>query len=450
MRSLEIVLTVLLAVSACSLQLRGLRPWIWLVADVCVLAAHLIIEGGHWQMIPAYIAVLVFTGILILQPGASQPLGLIAVLLLCGASCALSALLPMFRLPAPTGSYLLGTRILQMRTEGESGRRVVVQLWYPAAPSRQAFASYRRREETSRQSSYQAVLTTNSRLNAPVANGSFPVLLFSPAWGGRRTQNTYLLEDLASHGFLVAAIDHPGNSGPTLYDDGHVDQPATGDAMDFAMLTLDEINANGASELERHLEDEIGVLNALARMNQDSATPLYQRLDLSRVGALGHSFGGAVAAEAALKDERIKAALDLDGSLFGKVQRDGIPKPFMLIQEDLPAYADPANRSAADRINDALNASDLEAMKRFGAYRVFLHGSTHESFTDHSLFSPLARLSGVGTIPKEHEYEIVRAYTLAFFERTLRGADPQLLKKLPGPYPEATLELIPAAAARPG
>src|ERR1700758_469942 len=179
MRSLEIVLTVLLAVSACSLQLRGLRPWIWLVGDVWVLAAHLIIEGGHWQMIPAYIAVLVFTGILILHPGASQPLGPIAVLLLCGASCALSALLPMFRLPAPTGSYLLGTRIVQMRTEGESGRRVVVQLWYPAAPSRQAFASYRRREETSRQSSYQAVLTTNSRLNAPVANGSFPVLLFS-------------------------------------------------------------------------------------------------------------------------------------------------------------------------------------------------------------------------------------------------------------------------------
>ncbi|MBV8438470.1 MAG: hypothetical protein JOY95_13255 [Silvibacterium sp.] len=444
MRPLEIVLTVLLVVSACSLAFRGLRPWIWLAADVCILAAHLIVEGGHWQMIPTYVAVVVFAGTLMLR--AWPPAGVTTVLLLCVASCGLSALLPMFRLPAPTGPYPLGTRILQIRTDGASGRDVVVQLWYPASPSHQSFASYRRREETTRSSSYQAVLPTNSRLNAPVASGMFPVLLFSPAWGGRRTQNTYLVEDLASHGFVVAAIDHPGNSGPTLYEDGHVGQPATGDAMDFATLSLEEIKGHGARELERQTTDEIGVLSALAHMNQNAGDPLYQRLDLNRVGALGHSFGGAVAAEAALKDERIKAALDLDGSLFGQVQREGLPKPFMFITE--PVYAAPPEPSAADLINDALNASDLEAIKKFGAYRIFLHGSTHESFTDHSLFSPLTRLSGAGTIPKNRECEIVRAYALAFFDKTLRGADPQLLRNLSGLYPEATLEVIPPAVAR--
>jgi hypothetical protein len=81
-------------------------------------------------------------------------------------------------------------------------------------------------------------------------------------------------------------------------------------------------------------------------------------------------------------------------------------------------------------------------MRKFGAYRVFLHGSTHESFTDHSLRSPLASLSGAGKIPKYREYEILRAYTLAFFDKTLRGGDPALLKEIPGPYPEATLEVI--------
>jgi dienelactone hydrolase len=370
--------------------------------------------------------------------------------LLAASSCVLSGLLPMFRLPAPTGPYLLGTRIEQIRTEGPNARDVEVQLWYPAAPSRQPFASYRRREETTRQSSYQSVLPTNSRLDAPVASGSFPLLLFSPAWGGRRTQNTYLAEDLASHGFVVAAIDHPGNSGPTFYEDGHIDQPATGDAMDFATLSLDEINAHGASELERQTADEIGVLDALARENQDPESPLHRRLDLSRVGALGHSFGGAVAADAAIQDQRIKAALDLDGSFFGRMQTEGLPKPFMFIEQDLPVYADPSKRSKFDQINDAMNASDLEAMKKFGAYRIFLHGSTHDSFTDRSLFSPLARLSGVGAIPREREYDIVRAYALAFFDKTLRGADPALLKEVPGPYPEATLELIPGVVTRQG
>ena len=446
MRPLEIVLVVLLAGSASSLVLRGLRPWAWLVADVCVLAAHLLIEGGHWQMIPAYAALLVFAATLTAHSKLLHIAGMAGVLALCVTSCALSAVLPMFRLPAPTGSYLVGTRILQISDSDKPDRQMVVQLWYPASPSHEPFASYRRREETTRQSSYQAVLPTNSRLHAPVANGLFPLLLFSPAWGGRRTQNTYLVEDLASHGFVVAAIDHPGNSGPTLYEDGHVDQPATGEAMDLATLNLDQINAHGASEVERQTADEIAVLNTLGRMSQDPGSPFYRHLDLTRVGAFGHSIGGAVAAAAAIKDDRIKAALDLDGSFFGQMQRDGLRKPFMFIEEDLPVYADPAKRSSFDLINDALNASDLEAMKKSGAYRIFLHGSTHESFTDRSLFSPLRRLSGVGSIPANREYEIVRAYALAFFDKTLRNADPALLKQVPGPYREATLELIPPAS----
>jgi dienelactone hydrolase len=439
MQPLEILLTIALMGGACSLVWRGLRPWAWLAGSVCMLLAHLIFEGAHWQMIPAYAAVLVLASAAGLRSRGWAIAGASGVVLLCAASCGLSAVLPMFRLPAPTGQYPVGTRVIQVKA---GGRDVVVQVWYPAEASHQAYAVYRRREETTGRSNYQDVLKTNSRMEAPVAAGSFPVLLFSPAWGGRRTQNTYLTEDLASHGYVVAAMDHPGNSGPTLYEDGHVDQPATGDAMNFATLSLEEIDAAGAKEMARETADEVGVLDKLSAMNQESASPFYQRLDLTRVGALGHSFGGAVGAEAAIEDERIKSALDLDGSLFGRMQKEGLQKPFMFIEQDLPVYQDPAKRSAADLINDALNASDLEAMRKFGAYRVFLHGSTHESFTDHSLRSPLASLSGAGKIPKYREYEILRAYTLAFFDKTLRGGDPALLKEIPGPYPEATLEVI--------
>ena len=445
MRLFEILLTAFLLVSACSLVWRRLRPVVWLMADACVLVVHLILEGGHWQMIPVYAGVLVFAGAIALRGRGWRIAGAAGVVLLCVASVGLSALLPMFRLPAPTGPYPVGVRTMEMKA---GGRDVVVTVWYPAAASYRPFAAYRRREETTRQSSYQDVLPTNSRLEAPVADGRFPVLLFSPAWGGRRTQNTYLTEDLASHGYVVAAMDHPGNSGPTAYRDGHVDQPATGDAMDFGTQSLDEINAEGAKEVERETADEIGVLEALAGMNQDRESPFYQRLDTTRVGALGHSFGGAVGAEAAIEDGRIKAVLDMDGSLFGRMQGEGLPKPFMMIEEDSAPPPAGAVLSAADRINDALNASDLEAMRKFGTYRIFLHGSTHESFTDHSLFSPVARLSGVGRIPADREFAIVRAYALAFFDKALKGADPKLLKEVPGPYPEATMELIPAGQMR--
>jgi dienelactone hydrolase len=446
MRPLEIALTIFLLASACSLLWkRLLSPWLWLAADGCLLVAHLTFEGAHWQMIPAYAALLFFAAGVMLRARGVRIFIACAVLLLCVASSVLSAILPMFRLPTPTGPYAVGTRIMQLGTGNRAGRDVVFQVWYPAAPSHRPLAPYRRRTETTLQSSYQSVLPTNSRLEAPVAagDGPFPVLLFSPAWGGRRTQNTYLTEELASHGYVVAGIDHPGNSGPTVFPDGHVDQPATGDAMDFTKLSLDEINAEGERELKRQTADELAVLDDLEQMNRDPASPFYQRLDMGRVGAFGHSFGGAVAAEAALEDSRVNAALDLDGSLFGRMQREGLPKPFMFFVEAPLPSKDPATWTAVDRIGDALDKSDFAAISKFGSYRVLLHGASHESFTDHSLFSPLVSLSGAGTIPKYRQFMIMRAYVLAFFDKTLRGEDPPLMKDIPGPFPEAKLEFIP-------
>lgn len=445
MRPYEIVLTILLAVGALSLMsTRLLRPMVWLVVTGCVLLAHLFFEGAHWQMIPAYAAALLFAGVVILKVPDKRIFFASAVLLLCVASWILSALLPMFRMPAPTGHYPVGTRVVHLPAANQAERELMIQVWYPAAPSRRPFAPYRRRSETTLQSSYQSVLPTNSRLEAPVSNGNghFPVLLFSPGWGGRRTQNTYLAEELASHGYIVVGIDHPGNSGPTAFPDGHVDQPGAGGQLDFATQSLEEIESSAEKELMRQTADVIQVLDALERMNEDTTNPFYQRLDMGRVGALGHSFGGAVSAQAALQDSRVAAALDLDGSLFGRVQREGLSKPFMFIEEDAAQYPDPAKRTAVDRINAALDENDLAMMRKYGAYRVFLHGSTHESFTDHNLFSPLVSLSGAGTIPKYREISIIREYALAFFDKALRGGDSALLKSLPGPYPEAALEVI--------
>lgn len=445
MRPYEIALTISLMLSACSLvSQRLLHPVVWLAVDVCLLLAHLIFEGAHWQMIPGYAAAVLFAAVVVLRAVLHVQGGriftAIAMLLLCVGACCLSAILPMFRLPAPTGPYPVGTRVVFLAGGGK-GRDLMIQVWYPAEPSRRPYAPYRRRRETTLQSSYQSVLATNSRLEAPVASGSFPVLLFSPAWNGRRTQNTYLTEELASHGYVVAGIDHPGNSGPTLFPDGHVDQPVSAEDMDFSR-SITEVRATGDRELERQVADTLQVLDQLERMNGDAGSPFYQRLDTKHAGALGHSFGGAVAAEAALRDSRILAALDLDGSLFGHVQSEGLPKPFMFVEEDLPGYEDPSKRTAEDRINDALNDGDLAMMEKFGGYRIFLHGSSHVSFTDHNLFSPLISLSGAGAIPKQKEFSIIRKYSLAFFDEALRGGDPALLKEVPGPYPEATLEVI--------
>ena len=423
---------------------------------VALLVLHLAVEGAHWQMAPAYLAVIVFAGVLMLKPssGTMRITGAWAMIALVLAACCLSALLPMFRLPRPTGPFAVGTRVFylvdQSRTEDrDPGRKreLMVQIWYPAAPSHNPRAPYRRREETTPLSSYQSVLWTHSRWNPSVAKdgGSFPVLLFNPGWDGRRTSNTYLVEDLASHGFVVAGIDHPYNSEPVVFPDGRVVLPASGDLMDFSRHSLQQILSNGNDELMRQTADTLFVLNRMQAMNSDPASPFFQRLDTEHAGALGFSMGGAVAAQACLSDPRIQSALDLDGSLFGPVRQEGLPKPFMFILEDV-TYRTPeeiARLPHGAQVDAALDISDDQMFRKYGGYRVYLHGATHVSFTDKAIFSPFQSLSGAGTIPPRRQFFIIRKYALAFFEKTLQGKSPGLLQVQTSPFPEASFQVMP-------
>jgi predicted dienelactone hydrolase len=201
---------------------------------VLAVVAHGFLEGMHWQMLPAYAALVV----LCLFGWKSSPrrqwpriVAAWSALALTAASVVLSFVLPMFRLPKPTGPYPVGTTILYLtdtsRIEDAAPvaglpREIAVQLWYPAGPSSNRFAPYREPRETNLFSSYESVIHTNSRLDAPVADATapFPVILFNHGWGGRRTYDTFLTEELASHGYFVASIDHTYNARQVAFPDG--------------------------------------------------------------------------------------------------------------------------------------------------------------------------------------------------------------------------------------
>jgi predicted dienelactone hydrolase len=457
MRLLEIALVVLVALSAFVAFNRRTprRLLLWLCfADLLMLVAHAIVEGPHWQMAPAYLAALLFPALLAVRPMLlRRTMAALMLVLLLGA-CTASAILPMFRLPAPTGPYLIGTRIFHLVNDhpsdpssaGPDGKRqLMIQVWYPASPSHAPRAPYRKLAETTLMSSYQAVLWTHSRWNAPLAQhgAPFPLLLLNPAWNGRRTYYMYLVEDLVSHGYIVAGIDHTGNSGPTAFPDGHVGQPDPDPGLDFGTHTFAELSAYGAKQQEVQVNDNRFVLDQLQGWNQDEASPFYRRIDMNRVGALGHSVGGSVAAQACLEDNRIKSALDMDGSFWGPVQATGLNKPFMMIEEDIqeptPQQMQQDHVALVDHL---LDTGDLAVMKKSNAIRITLHGSTHSSYTDRSLFSPLRRYSDFGAIPVAREYLIIRSYVLAFFNKTLRGENPALLDGTDQSFPEATVEFL--------
>jgi hypothetical protein len=117
-----------------------------------------------------------------------------------------------------------------------------------------------------------------------------------------------------------------------------------------------------------------------------------------------------------------------------------------MITEDGATYPPELLKQSNElRIDAALDKSDAAMIRMYGGYHVVLHGSTHTSFTDHNLLSPLKSLSGIGTIPADREYAIIRSYALAFFDKTLRSQDPPLLKQTGSPLPEVNAEIIPPA-----
>ena len=204
----------------CRVNIRGALMWQYCCWLPCGLVAY-------WQLIPLYagrdVDVVRADRMRRERPRWLRATLATVVTALLLMTAGFTYVLPMFALPKPTGPYAIGTRIeplvdpVRMETHvagSAKPREIMVQIWYPATPHHQRLASYRRRRETTLLSSYMAVLKTHSYKNAAVAtNGApFPVLLFNPAWGGERTQNTYQVEDLASHGFIVVGIDHTYNS----------------------------------------------------------------------------------------------------------------------------------------------------------------------------------------------------------------------------------------------
>jgi predicted dienelactone hydrolase len=462
MRPLEISLVALIAIAALWLSAGRARRTGRLLAGgaVAVAAAHAILEGAHWQMIPAYAAL----GILCLlawKPDGARLRPILLAwtsLIFAAGSIGLSYMLPMFQLPKPTGQYQVGTRILYFKDASRvedaapvagTPRELMVQLWYPAEESGDRLAHYREPRETNAISSYQSVLRTNSRLDAPVSvsGGPYPVLLLNPSWGGRRTNYTYLAEDLASHGYLVASIDHTYNASLVAFPDGRVIRGRSAAEFDYmANSTPERVQAVWNQELLKSAADDRFILDQLAAANKSPGTPWYGRVNTDVAGAIGHSFGGAVATETCDQDRRVRASVNMDGWFFGAIHARGTNQPLLIVSESFDAATLESAPASADlgMVLDKTDFEDVKAsLRQFGGYRLAVDGTAHNDFSDQPLVSPLRSISHRGSMPAPEIQRIVRAYVLAFFDKTLRGEDSEILRAHLPPFQHVSFEVWP-------
>jgi pimeloyl-ACP methyl ester carboxylesterase len=155
----------------------------------------------------------------------------------------------------------------------------------------------------------------------------FPVVLYSPGAFMSAFQSTSFIEDLVSHGYVVASIEHAYETFATKFPDGRVIPYS---AREIQPQFLPSANASKSEfneklqDWSRHRTDVRAAdlsftLNRLTELNKGAGSSrLKRRLDLSRVAAVGHSRGGWAAIVACRRDQRFAACVNLDGNAAGE------------------------------------------------------------------------------------------------------------------------------------
>ncbi|MER7760697.1 hydrolase [Streptomyces sp. NPDC097619] len=365
------------------------------------------------------------------------------------------------RLPAPTGPWPVGTVPLHLVDTGRPDplrpakpyREIMAGLWYPAEPApRNPTAPWLPPAAAADWDAHSAPslgvptgaadwqgIRTHARTGAPVARraGRLPVVLFSSGDGGSRALGTTLVEDLASHGHLVVALDSTYETEQVEFPGGRIERalPLPDD------LTPEVIAALLTTHSRARLADARFVLRTLDRLTRgerpDTGTGplpdgLAEAADAGRVGVLGQSLGGSVAAQLAHDEPRVSAAADLDGALLDPVAHSGLTKPFLLMT------------SGTKTLHNEPSWASCWAASTGPRHALRLRNSAHGSYTDlQTLLPQLLRhlpipdpTGLIGTIDPRRSLATQRTAVVAFFTRYLRGRPTHFFDRPGDRWPE--------------
>ena len=329
--------------------------------------------------------------------------------------------------PKPTGPYPVGTVSRLMTDPSRSNRyniptnsSFMVTFWYPVEARAAVLPeAYGEKEVIPISPDMVAQLVSHALPGLPLATNqtSYPVVIYSHSLttGLFRRQNSDKSEELASHGYIVVAVDHM-NAATSVFPNGQVvhgtvpadrcDRAAFQTLLDNAIkdiqFVLDELNTND--------------------------TLLAGRMDLERLGALGYSWGCVPVAEFGRIDPRCKAVILYDGGRLLQVPLDlnqfGLQKPF-LSMNSTTGWTDLCP-------NDGpwLSASQtLFTNATHDAFWCQIQGSLHNSFDElvGLIYGPTLTFQDGPTPASRGISQTIGACTLSFFDKYLKNQDDHLL-----------------------
>lgn len=341
------------------------------------------------------------------------------------------ALLPTFLFPQytelkPTGEYQVATTDATITSKtvnnyyGTGMRKINVTIWYPKAPTER-----------------------------------YPFLVFSHGAFGIRNSNYSAYEELASHGYVVCSIDHPGESFYTKDLDGKVTivtmeylkevQGANTEDTYTVQETYDIIQKwmNGrtsdmnlaldtflSGSAENQSFDSSDYPDAGEIQCNTSLEEIYQCIDTNEIGAFGHSMGAAASVQLARTRSDIDAVINIDGPYFSELKYDAVLDNFVAKGETYPT---PILNIYSDQLwvqlNDGTSTGCYTANKISNqictdSHDVYLKGTRHLSLTDLAITSPLLTnmLNGGATKTDAKEtLTLENQIILEFFDAKLKG-----------------------------
>ncbi|MBV9987660.1 MAG: hypothetical protein JO301_08270 [Chitinophagaceae bacterium] len=362
-------------------------------------------------------------------------------------------------LPLPSGKFNIGyhrfewtdTSRKEILSASTRNRSVVADIWYPTENAGGVTVHY-----LDTMAAYRAFgarglrlllgttgaalirsgnIRTHAKERAPFDHRlkTSPVIFFSHGMGMITQVYTTQIEDLVSHGYTVVALTHPYDAWLASLQDSSLilfekKQREAAGTSEEQQITYENKRVEWWAADIRFALDQLAYLN-----RKESDIPFAGHLDLSRVGAMGHSVGGRAAARACQLDARIRSCADQDGVVmmmpfYPGPDGTGMKQPFLLFERDriTPPTDEELksmgmSRQEVETLVARLRANrDAVLAATGGSYRVVLHfdSSTHMSFSDLPI---LQASTNAEAALASRVLQVTCRYTLEFFDKTLRG-----------------------------
>ncbi|HEY6629394.1 MAG TPA: hypothetical protein VI193_10460 [Acidimicrobiia bacterium] len=435
---------------------RGIVALVLLVLFV----VHWRVEGLRWQMLPLYgVCLGLAIGDIIVVERRLDWTSRIARGIFGVAGVGLAAILPLVlpvpELPLPSGPEAIGTLTFDLvdaereETYGPAPggpRKLRVQVWYPAessdevdptawaedwdvvAPALSELLGY-----PGWFLNYTRYTPSHATVSLPVAEGTFPIVIYSHGWNGFRAITVNQIENLVSHGYVVIAPDHTYSAVTTRFENGDV-VPYDPEALPEEADVSEEEYAEASGNLMNvYVADLTSILNALDLGEDGPFGALATSADLSKIGIYGNSIGGGAAVEVCLLDERCDAVLGLDPWV------EPIPDRTISASATRPALFMRSDEWQANE-NDAVLRGIAERSENV-TYWIGVDGTVQNDFTVAPLWSPISEQLGLtGTIPAGRVIPIVDRYVLGFFDVFLLETGSAALDT--ASFEEVTVEVI--------